>query len=376
MSPGSSRGIQPSAASSGYRKPNELRAVPRPARQRHHEAAWRIGNGASERKLRAMPSGAGAALRVRARSAARGLHGLPCASRLDQQQAACATRRQPVPEMPCADARRRQPHVHWQGGSLRLLAFGRLLERRLPRGDPRLEHQPEDVLLRTKEPMNSVATIGCGLLWAVFILPVQPQLHGAEVSAAKLPPPAGVTVDFGRDVKPIFESTCFRCHGPEKPKSRFRLDNRESALKGGENNPDDIVPGESGKSKLIHYVARLVEDMEMPPEGKGEPLTPEQIGMLRAWIDQGARWSPGSETAVRETQFSIAPAVQWITVSGNARKFREDWGTKEGFTAGYERFEMRQPVGKEAELRVEGRALFDQKDYRVALTLSQPDLGL
>src|SRR5438477_4678879 len=223
--------------------------------------------------------------------------------------------------------------------------------------------------------MNRHATIGCGLLWTVFIWPVEPPLRGAEVNAAQLPPPAGVTVDFDREVKPIFESRCFRCHGPEKPKSRFRLDNRESALKGGANNPDDIVPGDSAKSKLIHYVARLVEDMEMPPAGKGEPLTPEQVGLLRAWIDQGAKWSPGSETAARETQFSITPVVQWISVSGNARKFREDWGMKEGFTAGYERFEMRQPVGKEAELRVEGRALFDQQDYRVALTLSQPDLG-
>ena len=103
----------------------------------------------------------------------------------------------------------------------------------------------------------------------------------------------------------------------------FRLDNREAALKGGENNQDDIVPGDSAKSKLIHYVARLVEDLEMPPPGKGEPLTPEQIGVLRAWIDQGAKWSPGSETALRETKFSITPTAQWITVSGNARKFRE-----------------------------------------------------
>jgi len=196
-----------------------------------------------------------------------------------------------------------------------------------------------------------------------------------EVDAGKLPPPARSPVEFDREVKPIFEKSCFRCHGPERPKSHFRLDNRESALKGGENNKDDIVPGDSAKSKLIHYVARLVEDMEMPPAGKGEALTPEQVGVLRAWIDQGAKWSVGAETAVRETQFSITPTARWIGVSGNAQKFREDWGVKEGFTAGYEHFEMSQPIGKEAVLQVDGRALFDQKDYRVALTLSEPDLG-
>src|SRR2546425_4151461 len=196
--------------------------------------------------------------------------------------------------------------------------------------------------------MNSSATISCGLFLATLLPPVAPEVRGAEIDAATLPATAKATIDFDRDVKPIFESVCFRCHGPEKPKSHFRLDNRESALKGGENNKDDIVPGDSAKSKLIHYVARVVEDMEMPPPGKGEPLTPEQIGVLRAWIDQGAKWPPGSETAVRETKFSVTPTASWITVSGNSQKFREDWCRKEGFTAGYEKFEMIEPVGSQA----------------------------
>ena len=217
--------------------------------------------------------------------------------------------------------------------------------------------------------------ISCSIFLATLLPPVELHLRGSEIDASALPAAAKATVDFDRDVKPIFESVCFRCHGPEKPKSRFRLDNRESALKGGENNKDDIVPGDSAKSKLIHYVARVVEDMEMPPPGKGEPLRPEQIGVLRAWIDQGAKWSPGSETAVRETKLSVTPTASWITLSGNAQKFREDWWRKEGFTAGYEKFELIEPVGKQTELKVEGRALFDQSDYRVALTLSQPDLG-
>src|SRR3989441_8885527 len=223
--------------------------------------------------------------------------------------------------------------------------------------------------------MDSRATISCGFFLAALLPPLGLELRSTEIDAGALPAAAKATVDFDRDVKPIFESVCFRCHGPEKPKSHFRLDNRESALKGGENNQDDIVPGDGAKSKLIHYVARVVADMEMPPPGKGEPLAPEQIGVLHAWIDQGAKWSPGSEMAVRETKFSITPAARWITVSGNAQKFREDWWQKEGFTAGYERFELIEPIGKQAELKVEGRALFDQNDYRVALTLSQPDLG-
>jgi len=99
---------------------------------------------------------------------------------------------------------------------------------------------------------------------------------GAELDPSKLPPAAQVTVDFEKDVKPIFEKTCFRCHGPERPKSGFRLDNRESALKRGDTGID-VVPGDSAKSPLVYYVARVVEDMEMPPTGKGEPLTKEQV---------------------------------------------------------------------------------------------------
>ena len=71
----------------------------------------------------------------------------------------------------------------------------------------------------------------------------------AAVDETKLPPPARMTVDFDRDIKPIFEHSCYRCHGPEKPKSRFRLDDRASALKGGENGVD-IIPGQSAKSPL------------------------------------------------------------------------------------------------------------------------------
>ena len=89
---------------------------------------------------------------------------------------------------------------------------------------------------------------------------------------SKLPPPAQVQIDFSRDIKPILTNTCYRCHSGEKPKSHFLLTSRETALKGG-NEGVDILPGQSAKSPLIHYVSRLVPDMEMPPEGKGTPLT-------------------------------------------------------------------------------------------------------
>ena len=113
-------------------------------------------------------------------------------------------------------------------------------------------------------------------------------LH-ADVDVSKLPPAAAKKdITFAKDIKPIFEKACFSCHGDEKQKAKLRVDSVEAIKKGSENG-EIIVVGNSAKSSLVHTVAGLVEDMMMPPEGKADPLTKEQIGLLRAWIDQGAK---------------------------------------------------------------------------------------
>ena len=109
----------------------------------------------------------------------------------------------------------------------------------------------------------------------------------AQVPGNRLPPPAPRQIDFVKEVQPIFQRSCYSCHGREKQRNNFRLDVKERALKGGDIGVD-ILPGNSAGSPLIHYVAGLVEDLVMPK--KGDPLTAEQIGVLRAWIDQGAPW--------------------------------------------------------------------------------------
>jgi hypothetical protein len=83
-----------------------------------------------------------------------------------------------------------------------------------------------------------------------------------------------------------------KCHGPEKPKSKYRVDSREAFVKGGDSEEASVIPGKSEKSPVVLYVADLVEDMEMPPTDKRDKypkMTNEQIGLLRAWIDQGAK---------------------------------------------------------------------------------------
>ena len=113
------------------------------------------------------------------------------------------------------------------------------------------------------------------------------------IDVSKLPPAAdkkGVTYDA--DIKPIFEKSCIKCHGPEKQKGKLRLDSLPATLKGGEDGKV-VEAGDSAKSMLVHNVAHLGdEDLFMPPpdnKDKIPPLTKEQIGLIRAWIDQGAK---------------------------------------------------------------------------------------
>ena len=114
-------------------------------------------------------------------------------------------------------------------------------------------------------------------------------VHAADVDVSKLPPPSTKTgLKFETDIRPIFEKSCVKCHGAEKQKGKLRLDSLEAALKGGEDAPN-IVPKDSAKSTLVHSIARIgEEDDYMPPKGKGDPLTKEDVGLIRAWIDQGA----------------------------------------------------------------------------------------
>src|SRR5207249_2105123 len=105
--------------------------------------------------------------------------------------------------------------------------------------------------------------------------------------AKTLPPPANHKIDFPKEIKPIFEASCIKCHGRGRTKGDLSIESRDTLLKGGESGPA-IVPGKSEESRVIELVAGLDPDSVMPQKGKR--LTPEQIGLLRAWIDQGAPW--------------------------------------------------------------------------------------
>ena len=108
----------------------------------------------------------------------------------------------------------------------------------------------------------------------------------------RLPNPAAVAVDYAKDIKPILREHCFKCHGPEKEKGGLFLATRARAMEGGDEGAG-IIPGNSAASPLVHRIAALDEDAVMPPEG--ERLSAAQVGLIRAWIDQGAVWPASAD---------------------------------------------------------------------------------
>ena len=123
----------------------------------------------------------------------------------------------------------------------------------------------------------------------LIVVTAAASLSAADVDVSKLPAASTKTgLTFDKEIKPIFDKSCIKCHGAEKQKGKLRLDTLEATLKGGENG-ESVVKGNSAKSPFVHTIARLDPDAAMPPDGKGDPLSKEQVGIVRAWIDQGAK---------------------------------------------------------------------------------------
>jgi mono/diheme cytochrome c family protein len=127
------------------------------------------------------------------------------------------------------------------------------------------------------------------------------RLSGEQLD--RLPPAASRPVDFARDIQPILEASCAKCHGRGKSKGGFQLDTRETFLKPADSGPA-AAPGDSRNSLLIHLVSGLDPDNVMPD--KGTRLTAEQVGLLRAWIDQQLPWPVGT-TFAREPHRNLQP---------------------------------------------------------------------
>jgi len=109
-----------------------------------------------------------------------------------------------------------------------------------------------------------------------------------------LPAPSTQTgVTYATDIKPIFDVSCVKCHHGDRAKGHLHLDTLAGILKGGKEGPI-LKAGNSADSFVVKSIAHLSDDQDdwMPPlDNKAgiKPLTTDQIALIRAWIDQGAK---------------------------------------------------------------------------------------
>ena len=110
-------------------------------------------------------------------------------------------------------------------------------------------------------------------------------------------------IDFSSQIKPILEKTCVSCHGPEKNKGKLRLHTHKFMMEG-----DVVEAGKVEDSYLIDLISLDHDDDDlMPPPGKGEPLSKDEVELMKKWISEGAKWPKGLELEDKsETRADIA----------------------------------------------------------------------
>ncbi|MBI3882332.1 MAG: hypothetical protein HY301_20025 [Verrucomicrobia bacterium] len=117
---------------------------------------------------------------------------------------------------------------------------------------------------------------------------------------------------FVEQIRPVFQAKCYSCHGPEKQRGEFRLDQKEIAFKGGDSKKAAIVSGKPMESNLIRLLLLPADDDDvMPPKGK-QAMSPEELGKVIAWIRNGAAFPEAAvtnATAAAPSPETPAPAV-------------------------------------------------------------------
>ena len=119
-------------------------------------------------------------------------------------------------------------------------------------------------------------------------------------------------VDFARDVLPILSNHCFQCHGPDEKarKGDLRLDTKEDALR---KQGAVIVPGKSAESEVVRRIESADAKEQMPPKKANKNLKPEQVAILKKWIDAGAPWGTHwSFTKPVRPPVPVSRASAWV----------------------------------------------------------------
>lgn len=122
-------------------------------------------------------------------------------------------------------------------------------------------------------------------------------LCGLILTLAPLASPAASpneeSVDFNRQIRPLLSKNCFSCHGQDENdrEAGLQLDDRNSALSKLESGEIAIIPGQPEKSSLYQRLITKDDDLRMPPVDTGNQFSPDEIALLKKWIEQGANYS-------------------------------------------------------------------------------------
>src|SRR5439155_20844397 len=106
-----------------------------------------------------------------------------------------------------------------------------------------------------------------------------------RAAVVTIPPAVNRSVDFVKDVVPIFQQSCVNCHTSGKSEADLSIETREKLIEGGATAPA-ISPGNGADSLIVQLVSGVDPDPDRFMPKKGKKLTAEQIGILRAWNDQ------------------------------------------------------------------------------------------
>jgi len=99
-------------------------------------------------------------------------------------------------------------------------------------------------------------------------------------------------IDFSRQIRPILADKCLACHGSDAThrEGGLRLDQHESAYRGGDSGDSAIAPGHPERSELVRRIESVDESERMPPPESKKNLTPEEKALLRQWIAEGGEY--------------------------------------------------------------------------------------
>ncbi len=146
---------------------------------------------------------------------------------------------------------------------------------------------------------------------AVAILLLVPFVAAGDLLLAAESDRPSDEIDFRREIQPLLAQRCYRCHGPDKAEGGLKLNDRDRALAELDSGERAISPGKPDESELLVRVSTNDDSLRMPPEGK--PLSPEEIALLRRWIEAGATWQ--NHWAFEPIQRPQPPAVrhgEWV----------------------------------------------------------------